>query len=58
MSKKKTAAILSAVVLIAAAVTVVIVFHSRIAALLDTLKPKTPPAPNFTPEEREAFADI
>ena len=54
---KKIAAILSVIALIAAAVTALIVFQDKIASALVSLKPKTS-APNFTPEEREAFADI
>ncbi len=61
MDKKKLALVISTVALAIAAVTAIIVFRERIADLLSSLKKKekdAEPAPEFTPEEIEVFADI
>ncbi len=63
--KKNIAAVISVIVAVAAGVMAAIVFHRQIAAFIESLKakfktPADPPAPqpDFTEEEREAFADI
>ena len=54
MSKKKTAVLISTVVLIVAAVTAIIVFRRQIEEFLGSHKKSG----EFTPEEKEVFADI
>ena len=70
MSKKKLVILLSAVAAIAAAVTAIVIFHSEIAQFIASVKAKlhrpapegeaepAEPGPEFTPEEKAAFADI
>ncbi len=64
MNRKKIAVLISAVLAVAAAVTAVIVFRRQIAAFLQGLEARlqssrrSAPAPDFTDEERESFADI
>lgn len=67
MSKKSIIILISCVAAIAAAVTAVIVFHKEILDFIDAVKaklqkptpePEEDTGPDFTPEEREAFADI
>lgn len=60
MSKKSIAVLLSVIATVAAAVTAVIVFRKQIEELMRSLGKKKDqvPAPEFTPEEVEVFADI
>ena len=59
MNKKQLAAIISAALAVAAAVAAIIVFRAQIASFFEGLRAKrTQAQPSFTPEEREAFADI
>ena len=60
VSKKSIAVLLSVIATVAAAVTAVIVFRKQIEELMRSLgkKKDQAPAPEFTPEEVEVFADI
>lgn len=68
MNKRKLFILLSAVAAVAAAVTAIVIFHAEIAQFLASVKAKlqkpacepepAEPGPEFTPEEKAAFADI
>ncbi len=65
MKKKKIFAVLSAIAIVAAAFVAVYLFRKQLASLIQSLSarrnklpPDEAPQPDFTDEEREAFADI
>ncbi len=60
MSKKTVIVLVSVLSALTAVLTAIIVFHAQIGSFLArfTKKPEKSPAPPFTPEERESFADI
>lgn len=65
MKRKNIVVLISVIAAVVAAVIAVIVFRDRIAAFIQSVSakrnriPSDPePGPDFTDEEREAFADI
>lgn len=58
MSRKSLAAVISVIAFVVACVTALLIFRDKIEEFLKAARDASAPAPEFTPEEFEVFADI